>query len=159
VGVANLSEKSQKARGLRKVQTDAESVLWRLLRSRQLAGYKFRRQHPVAGFVADFACIKSKLIVEADGGQHNENASDAARTATLTRQGWLVLRFWNHEILTNADGVLMRIAESLEQTPPHPRQRANVCQVVAFPPLPPQAGGEGVGENASCGKQGGGAHA
>lgn len=157
--MANLSETSKRARDLRKAQTDAEAVLWRLLRSRQLTAYKFRRQHPVAGYVADFACIKSKLIVEADGGQHNENAADAARTATLTRRGWRVLRFWNHEILTNADGVLMRIAESLEQTPPHPRQRANACQVAAFPPLPPQAGGEGVGEIASCGEQVGGAHA
>jgi very-short-patch-repair endonuclease len=97
------------ARTLRRDATIAEAVLWRALRSRGVAGAKFRRQLPVAGYVADFACVEALLVVEVDGGQHTAEA-DAARTAALTQAGWHVLRFGNHEVLGNPEGVLAEIA-------------------------------------------------
>ena len=76
------------ARALRKRMTDAEQLLWRHLRSRNMHGLKFRRQHCIGQYIADFACVEKKIIVEADGGQHSENADqDAARTAYLNSQG------------------------------------------------------------------------
>lgn len=99
--------------------TDAERRLWSVLRSRRLLGYKFRRQHPIGPFIADFACIGHKLIVEADGGQHDENTTDKRRTAWLKREGWRVVRFWNNDILTNPNGVAQVIARALDGDP-HP---------------------------------------
>jgi very-short-patch-repair endonuclease len=101
------------ARYLRQQSTDAEIRLWDLLRARQLAGYRFRRQYPIRKFIADFACTKYHLIIEADGGQHAENPADAARTKSLEKLGWSVLRFWNNDILSNSDGVLLSIQEAL----------------------------------------------
>jgi primosomal protein N' (replication factor Y) len=106
------------ARTLRKSSTEAERRLWSALRHRRLRGYKFRRQHPIGCFIVDFACTKHRLIVEADGGQHNENDADAQRTAWLAHQHWRVLRFWNNEILSNIDGVITTIVKALED--PHP---------------------------------------
>ncbi len=103
------------ARTLRRAQTPAEQKLWNLLRSRQLDNYKFRRQFPIGTYIADFACFHHRLIVEADGGQHAESQSDAVRTAALEKQGWQVIRFWNHEIMENADGVLAAILSELER--------------------------------------------
>jgi adenine-specific DNA-methyltransferase len=94
--------------------TDAEQLLWRSLRSKQLNGHRFRRQHPIAQYIADFACIEQKLVVEIDGGQHQEQVEyDERRTAFLQKQGWQVLRFWNNDVLNNLDGVLSIIAENL----------------------------------------------
>jgi very-short-patch-repair endonuclease len=107
---------NERPRSFRKSQTDAERRLWFALRSRRLAGYKFRRQHPIDGFVVDFACTKYRLIVEADGGQHAENPGDARRTAILEAQGWRVMRFWNNEILGNTDGVIDTILQVLGRT-------------------------------------------
>jgi len=82
---------------------------------RQLKGYKFRRQHAMAGFIVDFACLEKRLIVELDGGQHAVQAdNDAARTCRLETQGYRVLRFWNNEVLENIEGVLMTILEALD---------------------------------------------
>ena len=106
--------RSEQTRSFRKGQTDAERQLWFALRDRRLAGYKFRRQHPINGYVVDFACTKYWLIVEADGGQHSENTSDARRTAALEAQGWRVLRFWNNEILNNTRGVIETILKELK---------------------------------------------
>jgi primosomal protein N' (replication factor Y) len=78
-----------------------------------LAGYKFRRQHPIGPFVVDFACLGHQLVIEADGGQHAESGADAARTRWLEAQGWRVLRFWNGDILDNLDGVLETISTTL----------------------------------------------
>ncbi len=105
----NLTEA---ARELRKNSTDAEHLLWRHMRAKQLEGLKFRRQEQIGLFIADFVCYEKSLVVEADGGQHViEAAKDAERTLWLNSQGFHVLRFWNHEILTNIDGVLDVIRE------------------------------------------------
>jgi len=99
-------------RRLRRETTEAEALLWRLLRNRSLV-LKFRRQHPVPPYVADFACVALRLVVEVDGGQHRP-ARDGARDAAMQAQGWLVLRYWNNEVLGNTEGVLadiLRVAE------------------------------------------------
>ena len=102
-----------RARELRKNLTDADQLLWSALRGRQLAGYKFHRQFPIGPFVADFACREHRLVVEADGGQHNENLSDERRTEYLERHGWRVIRFWNNDILANIEGVMEMILKEL----------------------------------------------
>jgi very-short-patch-repair endonuclease len=104
---------SRIARHLRRNSTVAEAHLWFALRDRRLAGCKFRRQYPISGFIVDFACIKHKLIVEADGGQHSESSADTRRTAVLEGQGWKVIRFWNNDILSNIEGVIETILKAL----------------------------------------------
>ncbi len=95
------------ARGLRQRSTDAERLLWKHLKARQMAGLKFRRQAQIGRFIVDFVCYEKALIVEADGGQHAiEREKDEERTRWLNAQGYRVLRFWNNEILTNIEGVL-----------------------------------------------------
>ena len=101
------------ARILRQGSTEAEIKLWSLLRGRRLAGFKFRRQHPIGPFIVDFACTKHHLIIEADGGQHSENVADARRTRWLEDQGWRVLRFWNNDILANTESVAETILAAL----------------------------------------------
>ena len=103
---------SPHAARLRRHSTDAERLLWSRLRGRRL-GWKFRRQHSLGPFVADFACLERKLIVEADGGQHNPEA-DRPRTAFLRRRGYRIVRFWNHDILRNIDGVVETLLILLE---------------------------------------------
>ena len=89
--------------------------MWRLLRNRQLTGVKFRRQHPIDRFVADFAAVEHRLIVEIDGGQHAERtAQDAERTACLETRGYRVIRFWNNEVRKNLETVLDKIREALK---------------------------------------------
>ena len=92
--------------------TTAERLLWSRLR-RRFQGLRFRRQVPVGPFVVDFACLSARLVVEVDGGQHLESASDAARDRWLAENGLRVLRFWNHEVLRHPDEVLERIAEEV----------------------------------------------
>ncbi len=96
------------SRRLRREMTDAERKLWQHLRGRQLDGFKFRRQHPVPPYIADFCCIERKLIVELDGSQHNEH-KDAARTRFLESQGWGVVRFWDSEALVQTEAVVEAI--------------------------------------------------
>src|SRR6266545_2543870 len=112
------------ARRLRRDQTDAERVLWFRLRDRRLNGWKFRRQVPIDRYVVDFCCIDARLIVELDGGQHSvRTEADARRTAVLETCGYLVLRFWNNDVLKNMDGVLEEILATLNpESPsaPHP---------------------------------------
>jgi very-short-patch-repair endonuclease len=107
-------QKTKLARELRRNQTDAEKVLWQRLRARQLHGAKFRRQVPIGNYIADFLCPDAKLIVELDGGQHVDCARDVTRTKELEDAGFVVLRFWNNDVLTNEDGVLERISEMLD---------------------------------------------
>jgi len=96
-----------RARKLRNSATDAERRLWQHLRLKQLDGLKFRRQVPVAGYIADFLCHELKLIVELDGGQHIEqSAYDKQRTLALEAKGHRVLRYWNDDVLLQTSYVL-----------------------------------------------------
>ena len=102
------------ARSLRQKMTDAEARLWYYLRDRRMEGYKFRRQHRIGGFIADFACVEAGLVIEADGGQHGERQDhDYNRTRALQDHGFRVVRFWNHDILTQTSDVLEQIHAAL----------------------------------------------
>jgi GAF domain-containing protein/very-short-patch-repair endonuclease len=111
----------ERARTLRRDMTEAERRLWQMLRSRQTEGYRFRRQVPIGGFIADFVCHPARLIVEIDGGQHDPSSeAEASRTRFLEAEGYRVLRFWNNEVLDNAEGVQTVIADNLRGvTPTH----------------------------------------
>ena len=93
--------------------TAAEQKLWSHLRQKQLHGFHFRKQCPIGPYIADFACLDAKLIVEVDGGQHNESARDAAREAWFDAHGYRTLRFWNTDILPRPEGALIKITEAL----------------------------------------------
>ncbi len=115
-GKATVAGKNiQVARALRRRMTDAERVLWGRLRNGQLVGQKFRRQSPIGPYVVDFLCEARRLVIELDGGQHADSASDAARTARLESEGYRVIRFWNNDVLTNLDGVLAVILSELQR--------------------------------------------
>ena len=115
----------QLARSLRKNQTDAERKLWRCLRARELCGFKFRRQYPIAPYIVDFICVEKQLIVEVDGGQHGTMTElDNRRTEFLNARGYRVLRFWNNEVLQQLDAVLARILDSLMHPHPSPLPQA-----------------------------------
>ncbi len=123
--MARIPERiTRRARALRSDMTEAETRLWHRLRNRQFDGWRFRRQHPIDPYVADFACPDAMLVVEVDGGQHADSARDAERDASLVTRGWKVLRFWNNDVLANIDGVLATIAATLaplrkaEEPPP-----------------------------------------
>ena len=97
------------AKGLRKRSTDVEQLLWSRLRAGRFEGMKFRRQHPIGQYIADFVCLEKKLIIELDGGQHtlpDEILKDGQRDAWLEKEGYTVVRFWDNEVLTNTSGVL-----------------------------------------------------
>ena len=98
------------ARAMRAEPTDAEQRLWYALRDRRMQALKFRRQAPLGPCIVDFLCTAHRLVVEADGSQHAENPHDAVRDAWLTRKGYAVLRFSNHDILTARESVLATIA-------------------------------------------------
>jgi len=108
------------AKSLRRQMTDAERRLWRHLRAGRFQERKFRRQQPVGPYIADFVNFQARIIVEADGGQHLESASDAQRDAWFRSQGFVVLRFWNNEILTKIDAVLESIWAAVETSPSPP---------------------------------------
>jgi very-short-patch-repair endonuclease len=119
-----MSHIHDKARNLRKNMTDAERRLWLFLRDKQRQA-RFRRQAPIGPYIADFACFDPRLVIEIDGGQHDEQRDyDTRRDDWLRSQGFLVLRFWNNEVLENTEGVLERILGELQAlvgvTPPHP---------------------------------------
>ena len=95
--------------------------MWDRLRSRRLRQLKFRRQLPISGYIVDFVCLEEKVIVEVDGGQHNDRqVQDARRTAVLEKSGFRVLRFWNNEVLEKLDSVLEEILRAVE-APPSPQ--------------------------------------
>ncbi len=100
------------ARKLRADQTDAEARLWHHLRARQLEGEKFVRQFQIDNYIADFASRTARLAIELDGGQHDPER-DAARTAIIETYGYVVLRFWNHDMLQDTDSVLEAIRQQL----------------------------------------------
>lgn len=93
-------------------------MLWALLRA-AFPDQRFRRQVPIRQYIADFASHRAKLVIEADGGQHNDKV-DAKRTQTIQSDGYHVLRFWNHDILANPEGVAQTIAEHLPAAHPQP---------------------------------------
>lgn len=103
----------QYARDLRKNSTNAERHLWYNLRANRM-GCKFKRQVPIASFIVDFVCIEKRLIIELDGGQHQENqAYDAHRSIELCKRGFQVLRFWNHDVLQQSEAVTEMIFKAL----------------------------------------------
>ncbi|WP_313317779.1 endonuclease domain-containing protein [Stenotrophomonas sp.] len=113
----------KRARALRNTPTDAEDRLWQQLRRRQLAGFRFRRQMPLGGYIADFVCLEARLIVELDGGQHLEQrAYDQRRTEMLQSLGFRLLRYWNDEVLQGMPAVLEDILRALVHGKEHPSQ-------------------------------------
>nr|WP_298129178.1 endonuclease domain-containing protein [uncultured Pseudoxanthomonas sp.] len=113
------TQNHQRERRLRRDQTDAERLLWQHLRDRRLLGWKFRRQHRIGPYFADFACVEAMLVVELDGSQHlTQQRHDEARTCFLETQGYRVLRFWNDDVLRETDAVLTAITTALAPHPP-----------------------------------------
>jgi len=117
------------ARALRKNSTDAERLLWSELRDHRLNGAAFRRQVPIGNFIADFVCHAAKLVIELDGGQHFSDQAerkDAGRAAQIEAKGFQVLRFSNHDVMTNRTGVVETIATAVAARAPTltlPRKR------------------------------------
>jgi very-short-patch-repair endonuclease len=110
------------AREMRSSPIDVEKNLWWRLRGRKLGGLKFRRQHPVGRFIADFVCLEARLIVEVDGRQHQDSQSDAVRTEELRRLGFEVIRFENDRVRIDIDNVcdaILAVATPRVATP-HP---------------------------------------
>jgi very-short-patch-repair endonuclease len=110
-----------RARHLRKVMTPQEVKLWVHLRSWRTRGFHFRRQAPRDGYILDFVCMRHRLIVEVDGGQHNIDAHairDGARDMKFSQQGFKVLRFWNSDVDRNLSGVLQVIDDELQRSSP-----------------------------------------
>ena len=108
----------QNARRLRKQMTDAERALRHLLQRKQIEGHRFRKQVPIGKYIADFACLDARLVIEVDGGQHTDAAdADRERDVWLRSQNFRVLRFWNNDVLRNQDGVMQLIIEALEARP------------------------------------------
>lgn len=98
---------TQTAKELCRNSTDAEQLLWKLLKAKRLDGSKFRRQEQIGRFIVDFVCYERKVMVEADGGHHAlEKEKDEERTAWLNSLGFTMLRFWNNEILSDIEAVL-----------------------------------------------------
>ena len=138
------------ARKLRLEQTDAEQLIWRLLRDRRLANAKFRRQHPIEvggkRFILDFYSNELKLAIELDGGQHQEHAvRDDTRTAALASQGISVTRFWNNDVMQNTQGVLESIWNTVMEKAPMSQSPSTSPS-----PLPPLPGGEGKSTGADA---------
>jgi len=117
------------ARALRKNATDAERILWSGLRDHRLNGAGFRRQVPIGNYIADFICHAAKLVIELDGGQHFSDPAeraDAKRSRMIEAQGFQVLRFSNHDVMTNRAGVLETISTTIAARAPTltlPRKR------------------------------------
>jgi len=116
------------ARNLRKKATDAETMLWRHLRSKQINGLKFRRQARIGSYIVDLVCFERKLVIEIDGGQHASNSKDKERERWLASRGFKVIRFWNNEVLKDTENVLRSIWEEISRSP--------------SPQSPPVKGGE-----------------
>ena len=103
-----MNEKNLLARILRQNQTSQEQKMWSLLRNYQFKGLKFKRQHPIGKYIVDFICKEKKIVIELDGGQHNEENNiiyDIERTKYLEQKGYKVIRFWNNDIDNNIEGV------------------------------------------------------
>ena len=113
-----MDEKYIKARSLRKKSTIQEQKLWNLIRNRQLNNLKFIRQYPIGTYIVDFACREKKIIIEIDGGQHNQDKNilyDTERTKYFEKLGYKVIRFWNNDIDNNIEGVYQRLSEFIKK--------------------------------------------
>jgi very-short-patch-repair endonuclease len=110
---------TRRARSLRRRSTRAEWVLWLALRDRRLSGLKFMRQQPLGPYYVDFVCREQRLIIEVDGGQHADSASDRRRDAYLNLLGYRVVRVWNNDVIGNLEGVLQMLSAELKIAP-HP---------------------------------------
>ena len=131
-----MRDKEKRTRGLskqlRRRMTNAEVILWSRLRRDRLFGHRFRRQHPVGPYIADFACVPARLIIEIDGVTHSsavERRHDRKRDRYMQSRGWRILRVWNDDVYKNLNSVLDEIARLVPPPPPS-----------AAPP--PQAGEE-----------------
>ena len=123
--VADDNLRRDRARQLRRDETEAEKKLWARLRAGRLHGVKFRRQFPIGPFFADFCAAKESLVIELDGSQHMDMTdSDDRRTKHLESLGYRVLRFWDHEALASADDVIERINDALNDKSISKRPRA-----------------------------------
>lgn len=107
-----------RAKDLRKNQTDCEEKLWYYLRDRRFEKLKFRRQCPIKNYIVDFICVDKMLIIELDGGQHAGSKKDIVRDRTLQSEGYTILRFWNNDVLENIIGVLEVVRDTVNN--PHP---------------------------------------
>jgi len=122
------------ARMLRNNATDAERHLWQCLRHRQLDGFRFRRQVPIAGYIVDFVCLEARLVIELDGGQHSEQTTyDARRDSLIQAEGFTVLRFWNNAVFEQHEEVMHSILSALRASASDaptlalPRKRGREC--------------------------------
>jgi very-short-patch-repair endonuclease len=121
-------ETKSRARALRRDGSRAERICWELLRAHRMDGLKFRRQHPIGPYFADFACVSRKLVIEIDGDHHAfQIDADARRTAAMGQTGWRVLRFWANHVVQNPEGIWAEIMEVIS---------------APSPSLSPEAGGE-----------------
>jgi type I restriction enzyme R subunit len=114
------------SREFRKKQTETESLLWSRLQNRQLGGVKFRRQHPIGRYIADFCCYEHKLVVEVDGGVHmeqNQRLYDRLRQEDIEAEGFKVLRVTTQEVVTDIEAVLRKISNAVGSSPPAPLPR------------------------------------
>jgi len=103
------------AKKMRREPTDAEATMWRLLRDRRLAPFKFRRQVPFRNYILDFVCFEQRLVIEIDGSQHAGSNADATRDSLLRSEGVAVLRYWNNDVLQQRSAILEDILEKLSQ--------------------------------------------
>ena len=102
----------EKARYLRNNMTDAEKRIWGIIRNRQFYGYRFLRQYVIDSYIVDFVCREKKIIIEIDGGQHNQSKDieyDKTRTEHLQSKGYRVIRFWNNDVNQNLSGVYEKL--------------------------------------------------
>ena len=121
---------NEQARTLRKTMSQSERELWRALRAKQIDGLRFRRQHPIGRYIADFVCLERRLIVEVDGGHHTNEQQmlhDKARDHWLASEGYRVLRIPSIELFGNFEGVVDSIWATLQELPDvhglrHPHQ-------------------------------------
>lgn len=107
--------KQRLARRLRREQTDAEAVMWGLLRHRRFSDFKFRRQVPFRNYVLDFVCFERQIVIEVDGSQHANSPTDAIRDADLAREGFRVVRYWNNDVLQDREAVTESLFALLSQ--------------------------------------------
>lgn len=127
------------ARQLRRNSTDAERRLWRCLRCRQLSRFRFRRQHPIGPYFADFVCLELRLVIELDGGQHNSVEGlrhDAVRSDLLAAYGYAVLRFWDNDVLQRTESVLDAIWRECEARARKNENGPRVTSGATSAPLP-----------------------